>query len=131
MDIVGIGHGFGADEAFFEIGVNRAGGLGRLAALGDGPGACFLGTHGEEGDEAEQLVAGADDAGEAGFGETERFEIFGAFLHGHGDQFGLDRRRHDHGLGIFGRRLFKHAGAVRIAGCGAFFLDIADIENGL
>ena len=36
---------------------------GALAPLCDGPGARFLGAGGEEGDQAEQLVAGADDRG--------------------------------------------------------------------
>ena len=66
-----IGDGLGADEAALEIGVDLAGRLGRLGAACDRPGARFLGAGGEEGDQAEQLVAGADDAGEAGLLEAE------------------------------------------------------------
>ena len=111
--------------------MDRAGGLGRLAPLGHSPGAGFLWPHGEEGDEAEQLVSSADDAGKACFGEAERFEIFGAFFDRHGHEFCFDPGRHDHRLGIFGCCLFKHAGRMGVAGSRAFFLDIADIEDGL
>ena len=67
-DEILIGDGLGADEAALEIGVDDAGGLGRLGAFLDRPGARFLGAGGEEGDQMEQVVAGADDAGEAGLG---------------------------------------------------------------
>ena len=48
---------------------------GRLGALGDRPGAGLLRADGEIGDEAEQLVAGADHAVEAGLGEADGVEI--------------------------------------------------------
>src|SRR5262249_15976110 len=54
--IVLIGHRFGADEAAFEIAVDRARRLRRPGALLDGPGARLLRADGEEGDQVEQLV---------------------------------------------------------------------------
>ena len=48
---------------------------GALVPLVDRPGARLLGPDGEIGDEAEKLVAGADDAVEAGLGEADRLEI--------------------------------------------------------
>ena len=41
-DVIGIGDGFGADKALFEIGMDHAGGGRRLGAAVDGPGARFL-----------------------------------------------------------------------------------------
>jgi len=49
-DVVVIGDGFGTDEAFFEIGVNRSCRLRRAGISRHGPGARFLRTRGEEGD---------------------------------------------------------------------------------
>src|SRR5579871_2502844 len=46
--IIGIGDGFGADEALLEIGVDHTRCLWRAAALGHRPGMGFLGAHGEE-----------------------------------------------------------------------------------
>ena len=77
-DVVVVGDGLGADEALLEIGVDDAGGLRRLGARVDGPGARFLRPGGEIGAEAEQLVAGADQPVEAGLGEAQRLEELGA-----------------------------------------------------
>src|SRR5438132_4949876 len=79
-DVIGIGDGFGPDKALFEIGMNHAGRRGRLGAAMDGPGAGLLRAHGEIGDEIEQLVAGADQAVEAGLLETQRLEKLRALL---------------------------------------------------
>src|SRR5688572_24110861 len=65
-----IGDGLGADEAALEIGMDDARGLWGLRALLDRPGARLLGSGGEEGDEVEEIVAGADDLAEAGFREA-------------------------------------------------------------
>ena len=70
-DEILIGDGLGADEAALEIGVDDPGRLRRLRAVLDRPGAGFLGAGGEEGDEVEEVVAGADDPGEAGLLEAE------------------------------------------------------------
>src|SRR5204863_993650 len=64
--------------------------LWRLRALLDGPGTHLGLTSGEEGDEAEEVVAGADDLVEAGLREPERCEEVAALG-------GLERR--DLGLG--------------------------------
>src|SRR5579872_2493403 len=61
-DIVVIGDGFGADEALLEIGMDDAGGLRRLGAALDGPGARLFRSGRKEGDEMQQLVTGADHA---------------------------------------------------------------------
>ena len=41
-DVIVVGDRLGADEALLEIGVDDAGGLRRLGAAGDGPGARLL-----------------------------------------------------------------------------------------
>jgi hypothetical protein len=66
-DVVVIGDGFGSDEAPLEIGVDHAGSLRRLGALGDGPRSRLLWAHGEERNQMQQRVACADEAIETGF----------------------------------------------------------------
>src|SRR5271170_3739566 len=73
-DEIVIGDRLSADEAFLEIGVDGAGALRRLAALGYRPGSGFLRSDREERDEAQQRVARPDDPGEAGLGESQGFE---------------------------------------------------------
>src|SRR5689334_14418987 len=63
--VVGIGDDLGADEAALEVRVDDAGGLRRGIALVDRPGPDFLGARGEVGLQAEDAVAGADQAIEA------------------------------------------------------------------
>ncbi len=77
-DVIGIGDGFGADIAFFKIGVDDAGGFGPACADCDCPGAGFFRPDGEIGDEVQQAVACADQAVEAGFFKAQCFEIFAA-----------------------------------------------------
>ncbi len=62
---VGIGDRLGADEAFLEIRVNNAGGAGRLGAARNVPGARLLRPSRKIRDEAEKVVADADQAVEA------------------------------------------------------------------
>ena len=76
-DIVVIGDGLGTDETALEVAMNLACGLRGLAALLDGPGAGFLGADGEEGDEVEEVVAGADDPGETGAKEAGKMRAEG------------------------------------------------------
>ena len=52
-EVVG-GVAVGFDEAFFEVGVDDAGGAGGFGAAADGPGADLLHAGGEVGDEVEQ-----------------------------------------------------------------------------
>src|SRR4029079_4988345 len=79
-DVIGIGDGLGPDVALFEIGMDHAGRRRPLGAAVDGPGAGLLRAAGEIGDEVEQLVAGADQAVEASFFETQRLQELGALL---------------------------------------------------
>ena len=67
-------------KPFFEISMDHAGRRGRLGAAVDGPGAGLLRADGEIGDEVEQLVAGADQAVEAGLFEAQRLKKLGALL---------------------------------------------------
>src|SRR5690606_12638663 len=63
-DVVVIGDGFGADEAFLEIAVDDARGLRRSPAFLDRPGARFLRADGEIGLQTKQIIAGVDELGE-------------------------------------------------------------------
>src|SRR5205807_3181559 len=58
---IGIGDRLGADKALLEIAVDDAGGLRRLCAARDRPGARLLWAGRQEGDQIEERVAGADD----------------------------------------------------------------------
>lgn len=59
-----------ADEAFLEVGVDYAGGLGRFVAFVDCPGTAFIGAGGEEGLEVEKAVGALDEADSAGLREA-------------------------------------------------------------
>ena len=52
----------GADEAFFEVGVDHSGGLRGLVALVDGPCAAFVSSGGEVGAEVEEGVGTLDES---------------------------------------------------------------------
>ena len=65
-DVVAVGDGFRADEALLEIRVDLARRFWSRRAGVNGPGARFLGTDGEEGQQVEQFIPRADHAGEAG-----------------------------------------------------------------
>jgi hypothetical protein len=73
-------NGLGADETFLEIAVDDACRLRGGPAFFDGPGARFLRAHGEIGLQAEEIVAGVDEAGEAWFFEADCGEEFRLFL---------------------------------------------------
>src|SRR5579859_1184449 len=68
FDEVRVGDDLGLYEAFFEVGVDDAGGLWGFPAFVDGPGADFLYAGGEVGGEVEQAVYAADEFVEGGFG---------------------------------------------------------------
>ena len=76
-EVVG-GVAVGFDEAAFEVGVDDARGSGSFGAALDGPGADFLDSSGEVGDQAEETIGRVDEAVEAGFGEADGFEELGA-----------------------------------------------------
>src|SRR5690606_18454354 len=103
-DEIVIGDGLGADEALFEIGMDDAGRLRRARSLLDRPGAHLLRPGGEEGDEAEKRVAGADEAVEAGLGEAERFQELLLLGIGELGDLGLNGGRDGDGAGAFGLR---------------------------
>ena len=69
-DEVVVSDNFGADEATFKVGVNDACSLRCSGVSGHGPGTDFFDAGSEVGTEAEQVVAGADDAIQTGFGQT-------------------------------------------------------------
>src|SRR3984957_3858112 len=83
-DIIVIGDGFGADKAFFEIGVDDAGRLRRPGSLFDRPRARLLWPRGEEGDKVQERVTGANDAAETGFAQPDRLEL--SILFGQGQE---------------------------------------------
>ena len=104
---------------------------GRLRAHLDRPGTGLLGPDGEEGDEVQQVVAGADDAGEAGLVQAQLLEKGEPLVHVHGDEVGLDGGGDDHRLGAFGMRLVEDAGGISVALTRILFIDVADVEHGL
>src|SRR5690606_3651371 len=87
------GEGLGADETALEVAVDLAGGLGRARALAAGPGADLLLARGEEADQVEEPVAGADQAPEAWLRKAELLEEHLAFLGRELHQLGLDPDR--------------------------------------
>src|SRR5690606_23530805 len=95
-----VAHHLGADEAALEVGVDLAGRLRRLGAALDGPGAHLLLAGREEGDEPQRVVAGADEALEAGALEAhvgeERLRLLGLELR----ELLLDARRDDDDVGV-------------------------------
>src|SRR5205085_6859271 len=97
-DEIGIGDRLGADKALLEIAVDDAGGLRRLGAARDRPGARLLWAGREEGDQIEERVAGTDHLVEPGFAKPERGEklrpLGGVGEHG---ELGFDRRGNDDG----------------------------------
>ena len=62
---VAVGDDAGADEAALKVAVDLAGSLRSLGTLADGPGAALLLAVGQEGDQAQQVVAGGDEVVEA------------------------------------------------------------------
>src|SRR3546814_16267748 len=106
--------GLGADEAAFEVGVDDAGGLRRLGALLDRPGPRFLRPRREEGDEVEELVAGADDAGKAGFLQPQILQELGPVGRVHGRDLGFYCGGDDEGPVAVGLALPAHPRTVGI-----------------
>src|SRR5271166_2029562 len=113
--VVVVSDGLGPDEAALEIAMDDAGGLRRLGALLDRPGARLLRPDGEEGDEVQERIASADDAIEARLGEADRLEI--VFLLGQRQNcdLALDLGRNDHRDGAFLRRHLADLVGERVA----------------
>ena len=74
------GDDLGADEAALKIGVDLARGLRGLGALLDGPGAAFVAARGQEGDEAQQLVAALDQPVQTRLLQAQLFHEHGLFV---------------------------------------------------
>src|SRR5260221_11101829 len=81
-DVIVVRDRLGADEAALEVGMDGAGGFGRRGAAPDGPGARLLRPGGEERDQVEQRVPGADPPRQAGLGEPEAAQEFAALALG-------------------------------------------------
>ena len=111
--------------------MDHAGGLRRRHAARDGPGPRLLRAHGEVGDEAQQVVPGADHPVQPAVGQAQPFQELAAVGRVHLRDLGLDGRADHHRAGIVGGGEIQHRPAVRIAGGGRAFLDVADIEHGL
>ena len=80
----------GADKAALKVAVDDARGLRGGVALVDGPGAHFLDACGEVGLQAQQLVARADEAVQAGLFLPQFLQKFGAIFVAHFCQFCFD-----------------------------------------
>ena len=59
-DHVVVGDDLGPDEAPLDVGVDLSGGLRSLGALADGPGPALVLAVGQEGDQAQQIIAALD-----------------------------------------------------------------------
>ncbi len=108
--------------------MDDTGGLRRRVADVNRPGARLLGANREVGLQAQQLIGFADQAVQARFFETERFQEFLAFAFvEHGD-FRLDLRRDDDAVGVVdlgaGGDLVRQVVAGRSRG----FFDVTDVQ---
>src|SRR5690606_13096332 len=113
-----------------EVGVDHAGRLGGGGADGNGPGTDFLHAGGEIGLQTQQLVAGADDAIQAGLGHAHVFQEDGLVLVVQVGDLGLDGGADgDHG-GVFRRRVVLYGLQVRIV-LEAVVLDVGDVHGAL
>ena len=130
LDEVVEGDGLGADEAAFEVGVDDAGGFGGGVAFVDGPGADFLDAGGEVGLQAQEVVAGADEAVEAGFFEAEVGEEGEFVFVVEVGQFGFDLGAEGDDGGAFPGGVFAQSVEVRVV-LEAVLGDVGDVHGGL
>src|SRR5947199_10836508 len=70
-------HNFGADETFFDVAVDFAGGFDGGGASADGPGAGFRVANGEKRDETQKIVGRVDEPYDAKLGEADGVDEFG------------------------------------------------------
>ena len=127
------GHHFGADKAPLEVGVDLTGRLGGLGAVGDGPGAALILAGGEEGDEAQQGVAGFDEPVQAGFLDAQVLQEHGLLLPVQLGDLGLQLGAHGDDLGpLLGGDLLHLlvVGDVLVVGK-AVLIQVGGIDDGL
>ena len=62
---------FGADKAFFKVGMDHTGALRGFPSFMESPGTTFVGTGGQECLQVQELVSGLDQTGNAGFFQTD------------------------------------------------------------
>ena len=96
-------HRLRGDKAALEIGVDHAGGRGRLVARVNRPGARFFFAGGEVSAQPEQMIDGADQRADAAALDAEVAQIFRCFRLAQIDQLALDLRA-DHDR--FGGEMF-------------------------
>src|SRR3546814_10709426 len=109
-----VAYGLGADEAVFKVGVDDTGGLGRRVADMYRPGAYFLDAGGEIRVQAQQPIAGANDAIQSGFVHAHvRQQIAFVFVVQVGD-FGFDGGATGHDGGIFGLGVVLYRPQLRL-----------------
>src|SRR5262249_7234978 len=106
----------GANEAALEIGGDDAGGLRRARAARHRPGARLLGAGGEERDEVEQRVAGADQPVEARFVQPHMLKVLVALVVRQQRDLRLDFRRDRDTARAFELGTLLHRARKRVAG---------------
>src|SRR5579862_7572124 len=80
----------GGDKAALEIGVDDAGGGGRLVAGANGPGPRLILAGGEVGAQAQQVVHGPDQGADAALRDAKVLEVFFGLGFGQVHQLALD-----------------------------------------
>ena len=125
-----VGNDLGADKAAFEVGVDDAGSLWGSVAFVDGPGADFLDAGGEVGLQAQEVVAGADEAVEARLFEAEVGEEGEFVFVVEVSQFGFDLGAEGDDGGAFLGGVFAQSVEVRVV-LEAVLGDVGDVHGGL
>ncbi len=131
LDEIVIGHDFGTDEAFLEVGVDHPGRLWGGGAYAHGPGTYFLHAGREVGLQVQQLVTGTDYTVQARFFQAQGLEEHVLFLTvvQLGDfRFDLVAHRYDHSAFFFGDGL--HYVQVRVA-LETVLGDVGDVHHRL
>ena len=125
----------GADEVLFQVGVDGAGGLDGARVRGHGPGAALVLAHGEERDQAHELVGLADEAHQAALLEAVAGKELGGLLVGHLGQLGLDLAADDGGgragtRGQLRQPVLLHR-LLQVAAQVGALADVERVEHGL
>ncbi len=120
---------FGANEAFFEVGVDDARGLGSGGAYGDGPGADFHGAGGEIALLAEDFVGFACQVIEGGLVEAVVGEHGGAIFGREFGEFGFEFSADNHDDAVFGFGAIEDFLDERAFAEGIGFVNVGDVED--